>query len=326
MEYLTVTEVSKGLGVSARMLRHYEKLGLIQSCHREDYAYRIYDEEAVGRLRQIILLRKLRLPLKDIGIILNDSEQIRALEVLRRSIADIDGEMEALSVIRDILREFASRLDESISGRTRFEMLSDSRLVELTQTIAPSDNIIKERCSMDELNQAEKVIKRLNDRDVRLVWLPPATVAAVHTVSLSPEWDNLRLVRQFIKGTRLPETKPDFRVFGFNYDSDQYHGYEHWITIPEDMELPEPFVKKHFDGGLYGAHMIPMGAFEEWQWLYEWAQASEKYDIDWRAPERMMGGMLEESLNFINIYDADPESIERQLQLDLLVPLKEKAE
>ena len=38
---LTVTEVSRAYGVSARMLRHYEKLGLISSGRKEDYSYRV---------------------------------------------------------------------------------------------------------------------------------------------------------------------------------------------------------------------------------------------------------------------------------------------
>jgi len=37
-----------------------------------------------------------------------------------------------------------------------------------------------------------------------------------------------------------------------------------WVTIPEEMDVPEPIVKKRFEGGLYAAHMIPFGAFEEW--------------------------------------------------------------
>jgi len=324
MEYMTITDVSRSLDISTRMLRHYEKLGLIRSHRREGYAYRIYDSEAIDRLRQIILLRKLRIPLKSIGVILDDEAQTQALSILRRSIMDIDDEMAALAVIRDILQVFTERLDESVANRIRLDLLSDSQLIELTQAIAPSDNIIKERHSMDELNRAEKIIKGLRDRDVRLVFLPPATVAAVHTVSQSPEWDNLRLVRQFILENRLADIKPDFRLFGFNHDTPECHGYEHWITIPDDMEVTAPFEKKTFGGGLYGAHMIPMGAFEEWQWLFEWAQASEAYDIDWRAPECMMGGMLEESLNIINIFDNDPEGIEKRLQLDLLVPLRAK--
>ena len=42
---LTVTEVTRTYGVSARMLRHYEKLGLIASGRREGYAYRVYRPE-----------------------------------------------------------------------------------------------------------------------------------------------------------------------------------------------------------------------------------------------------------------------------------------
>lgn len=61
---LTVTEVSRAYGVSARMLRHYEKLGLISSDRKEDYSYRVYRPEDIQRLRQILVLRKLRLSLR----------------------------------------------------------------------------------------------------------------------------------------------------------------------------------------------------------------------------------------------------------------------
>lgn len=71
-ELQTVTEVSRSYGISARMLRHYEKLGLIGSERKEDYAYRVYRPEDIQRLRQILVLRKLRLSLKEIGAILND--------------------------------------------------------------------------------------------------------------------------------------------------------------------------------------------------------------------------------------------------------------
>ena len=35
--YMTISEVSRQFQVSARMLRHYEKLGLLESERREDY-------------------------------------------------------------------------------------------------------------------------------------------------------------------------------------------------------------------------------------------------------------------------------------------------
>ena len=72
-EMLTVSEVTRAYGVSARMLRHYEKMGLMGSDRKEGYAYRVYRPEDIHRLRQILVLRKLRLSLKEIGMILNAS-------------------------------------------------------------------------------------------------------------------------------------------------------------------------------------------------------------------------------------------------------------
>ena len=60
---LPVEEVSRALEVSARMLRYYEKQGLNQSSRRENYAYRVYDEANISRLRLILVLRHLRVPL-----------------------------------------------------------------------------------------------------------------------------------------------------------------------------------------------------------------------------------------------------------------------
>lgn len=71
MENLTISQVSKIYDIMPRMLRRYEKLGLIQPLRKEDYAYRLYDENAVRRLQQIIILRKLSIPLKQIALILH---------------------------------------------------------------------------------------------------------------------------------------------------------------------------------------------------------------------------------------------------------------
>lgn len=38
------------MGISTRMLRYYEQIGLIKSFRREGYAYRVYDEEAISKI------------------------------------------------------------------------------------------------------------------------------------------------------------------------------------------------------------------------------------------------------------------------------------
>jgi hypothetical protein len=74
----------------------------------------------------------------------------------------------------------------------------------------------------------------------------------------------------FIREGTLVAIKPDLREFGFNSTSpagNEAHGYEIRGTIPEGFVVPEPLVKKRFEGGLYGALMIPFGAFDEWSLL-----------------------------------------------------------
>lgn len=59
MDEMTIGEVTTAFSVTARMLRYYEKIGLIKSARREGYAYRVYPADEVKKVRQILLLRKL---------------------------------------------------------------------------------------------------------------------------------------------------------------------------------------------------------------------------------------------------------------------------
>ena len=83
MELQTVRQVSLEYGISNRMLRYYEQIGLIESSRIDDYAYRVYDQVAIKRLQQIIILRKLQIPVKQIKDILNNQN---AVTVDRKSV------------------------------------------------------------------------------------------------------------------------------------------------------------------------------------------------------------------------------------------------
>lgn len=164
--------------------------------------------------------------------------------------------------------------------------------------------------------------------NVRILYLPPATVAASHYIGAEPEENAGKQLESFIKDNKLYEIKPDSRAFGFNHPNPsadrEFYGYEQWVTIPDDMEVPEPLIKKHFEGGLYAAHTIVLGNFHEWQWLHEWVDKSNKYVSNTLDDSgEYMHGLLEEGLNYI--YHAHlgwPDSDEHQL--DLLYPVKLK--
>ncbi|MFG2522315.1 HEAT repeat domain-containing protein [Streptomyces sp. NPDC048527] len=70
---MLIGEVARRSGVSARMLRHYESLGLIRPSGRTGSGYREYDGEDIRRIFHIESLRSLGLSLREIGRALDDS-------------------------------------------------------------------------------------------------------------------------------------------------------------------------------------------------------------------------------------------------------------
>ncbi|MEV7238428.1 MerR family transcriptional regulator [Streptomyces sp. NPDC051020] len=63
---MLIGDVARRSGVSARMLRHYESLGLVRPTGRTDSGYRVYSSEDIRRVFHIESLRSLGLPLRDV--------------------------------------------------------------------------------------------------------------------------------------------------------------------------------------------------------------------------------------------------------------------
>ena len=78
----TVHEVSRRTGVTIRTLQYYDRIGLLRPAERTEAGYRLYDEEALERLQQILLFREMEFPLKEIGRILKSPafDRDKALE------------------------------------------------------------------------------------------------------------------------------------------------------------------------------------------------------------------------------------------------------
>ena len=117
----TISTVSKNLGISSRMLRYYEQIGLIESRRVENYAYRVYDEEAIRRLRQIILLRKLRVSVKQIRDLFGNSSAMGVIEVFEQNIRELDEQMTALSTVKSILSRLVQELREKANLHLQLE-------------------------------------------------------------------------------------------------------------------------------------------------------------------------------------------------------------
>jgi MerR family transcriptional regulator, thiopeptide resistance regulator len=84
-----VHEFAELAGVTVRALHHYDRLGLLKPSRRSAAGYRLYGNRDLVRLEQIVVLKFLGLPLKQIRELLkNDSGLTQSLRRQRHVLSD----------------------------------------------------------------------------------------------------------------------------------------------------------------------------------------------------------------------------------------------
>lgn len=70
---MKVKDVAEMVGVSIRTLHHYDQIGLLTPNETTDSGYRLYSEEDLDKLQQILFFKELDFPLKEIKRIIHSS-------------------------------------------------------------------------------------------------------------------------------------------------------------------------------------------------------------------------------------------------------------
>jgi len=96
---LNIGQAAALSGVSAKMVRHYESLGLLPTVHRTDAGYRQYGEKEVHTLRFIRRARALGFSMAEI------TELLKLWQNKRRASADV--KRIALAHVADLERRIA---------------------------------------------------------------------------------------------------------------------------------------------------------------------------------------------------------------------------
>ncbi|MCX5441079.1 MULTISPECIES: MerR family transcriptional regulator [unclassified Streptomyces] len=102
---MLIGEVSRRSGVSARMLRHYESLGLVRPSGRTGSGYREYSAEDIQRIFHVESLRSLGMSLREIGRALDDpgfTPSALVGDLMRQTSDRISAETELLTRLRQI--------------------------------------------------------------------------------------------------------------------------------------------------------------------------------------------------------------------------------
>lgn len=311
-ELIKIRDMSSKYDISARTLRYYEDMGLITSARSNDYAYRLYDEVAVKRLEQILILRKLNISIKDIQRIFNTSGSEAVLEVLSKKVDDIDGEVALLHELKEIVLGFIHQIEQADFGndsdvKKLYEKAKEieGQLVNVSYSGNPSNR--------NRLFDVAEKMKRAPE--VRIIQINPfkAFSSGLDTIDnvmgTFQQWqeEHNHLVKKLMYGA------PDFLWFEEDMRAVWIWAVEDWVTEAD----VEPYEIIEFKGGLYAAAMSVDGDDDINGRVYEgikkWLETSG-FELDEGPGHRTLCHMVNPS-----------DEIKAALgyhQLDIYVPIK----
>ena len=302
MNLIRINEVVDSFGVSSRTLRYYEEVGLLWSCHPDNKTQRYYDAAALERLKQIIVLRKLQIPVKDIVKIFKSESMAGLIQAFVDKLEALDTEITALSKLRKLVDEFLHMMlingIKKISAITLLYEETEKRLA-VAEINAPT--------TFEELSEASREASKLND--IRIIRLPPMRViTSRHKTGEAENLDGDKMQNLFAEYGFVPT--PGLRDCFMRKEP----GGE-WVMlmkIPDDYKNETIYMDENLPGGLYAvASTFFENMDDTFELLREWVTDNNDFRPDTKRPE-----MLEEILPW------DIVKMLNKWQQDIFIPIK----
>lgn len=119
-----VSEVFKLTGVSVRMLHHYDKIGLLVPSEKTESGYRMYSNDDISRLYQILIFKELDFPLTEIRKILDDVDFDREKALVNQR-KMIEGKKKRLeNILHSIDETILNLRGDGVVGKKIFKAFS----------------------------------------------------------------------------------------------------------------------------------------------------------------------------------------------------------
>jgi Predicted transcriptional regulators len=103
---MKINEVAKKYNITKRTLRYYEEIGLLKTVRIGTAQSRYFDENAINRLEQILLLRSIKFSIKDISLVLLSDNTDTVFDVFSNRLNEVNEKIEELSYINAVISSF----------------------------------------------------------------------------------------------------------------------------------------------------------------------------------------------------------------------------
>ncbi|WP_195415240.1 MerR family transcriptional regulator [Enterocloster citroniae] len=151
----TVKEVARLTGVSVRTLQYYDEIGVFRPARVTDAGYRLYDDESLNTLQQVLFFRELDFPLKDIRIIM-ETPGFNKIEAFQKQKALLKAKRDRLDRLLDLL----DRLEkgETCMSFKEFDLSEYLHILEQFRN-ENMEEVIRHWGSVEEFDQLMERIK-----------------------------------------------------------------------------------------------------------------------------------------------------------------------
>lgn len=111
MSRYTVGQVAETYGLTVRTLHHYDEIGLLVPSERTPAGYRLYTDADLERLQQIVVYRRLELPLEEIAALLSSGDAVAHLRRQRERV------MTRLDEMHDLVAAIDNALEKTMNDQ-----------------------------------------------------------------------------------------------------------------------------------------------------------------------------------------------------------------
>ncbi|EQB85873.1 DNA-binding transcriptional MerR regulator [Clostridium punense] len=198
----TVKQVSDLTGISVRMLHYYDEIGLLKPSAVTDAGYRLYDNEALLTLQQILFFKELDIPLKQVKEIMDGPhfDKMQALE----------NQKKLLLIKRNRLNGLVELIDKTLKGENtmsfrEFDMSEYYNILEEFKN-ENSDKVISQWGSIDKFDEIIEIIK---SKEAKLVNMALEEYGSIekYTDAVKKNLNNSVVIT---KAAQIDEFKKDF--------------------------------------------------------------------------------------------------------------------
>jgi DNA-binding transcriptional MerR regulator len=201
-----VSDFAEKAGVTVRTLHHYDRLGLLKPSGRSEAGYRLYGERDFARLQQIVTLKFIGLPLRQIKDLLDRSDLDLAdtLRLQRRMLLEkrlqVDAAIQAIEEAERSLK--SSRAPDLAALKKIIEVMERQNAMEWTKKYYSEEAQAKiaerARTWTPELQAKVEHNWKTLIADVEVAIATKADPAGTKALALARRWSEL--VRGFTGG------------------------------------------------------------------------------------------------------------------------------